>query len=104
MIRFAVCALLLALTLPARAKLAPMECASTASSLQSTLALIQSVRMSLVKVGIPMPSVVQTAGATSAGDAAYDFESKRAALVNNIRDFLESGDKFTAELRKCAAQ
>jgi hypothetical protein len=88
---------------PAAAELAPMECASVSGTLQQALSLMNSVRGNLIKVGEPMPGVVRTAGTTPTGDAAYDFETKRAALVESIKSFTESGENFAAELQKCAA-
>lgn len=87
---------------PSWAGLVPMECASMQRSLQQALTTMDSARGDLIKLGVGIPNIVSSAGTAPVGDAAYSFEAKRAALAENIKSFIESGDIFAAELRKCS--
>jgi hypothetical protein len=59
-------------------------------------------KLAIDKLGAHTPKATLELAGSDAAPALVQFEAKRAALAAALNGFLESGDKFTAELQKCS--
>lgn len=102
MIRFAVLGCAIFISAPAFADAA--LCGALQVPTRGILMSAADTKAAVDKLGAHTPKAAEKMAGTGAGNALVEFETRRVALAKALNDFLESGDKFTAELRKCAAQ
>jgi hypothetical protein len=77
-------------------------CGALQAPTRGILMSAAETKAAIDKLGTHTPKATLELAGSGAEPALVQFEAKRVALAAALNGFLESGDRFTAELQKCA--